>query len=62
MKVNVRNIMQVAKVTKAVSAQTCMGVYSFSVCYNFCSDFSSETACGPPREPPQTNGGPWSTV
>jgi len=29
---------------------------SFSVCYNFCKSFSSETACEPPGEEPLTTG------
>jgi hypothetical protein len=37
--------------TEAVLAQTCMGVflYSLSVWYNFCNAFSFETARRPPR-------------
>jgi hypothetical protein len=44
MQVKRRKIIPIVKVTKAVLAQTCMGVLSIRAWYNFCSAFSSETA------------------
>jgi hypothetical protein len=67
MQVNRRKIIQVVKVTNAVLAQTCMGV--FFICSisdtTFAMFFLTEQPADchrPHGKPPQTTGGVWTTI